>query len=259
MLEVAVQAARAAGTVIRSSFEGPVEIRRKGVVDLVTQVDTACEELIRKVLLGAFPHDGFFGEEGGVTAEASRMWIVDPLDGTTNFAHGYPVVCVSIALEVNGVVELGVVYDPLRDELFTASRGAGAYRNGQRIFVSDRATLEEALLVTGFPYNYRKDPELIRALFRAFSLKARGMRRDGAAALDLAYLACGRFDAFYELGLQPWDMAAGALIVTEAGGMLTDFAGRPLDIRKPSMVASNVRLHKQMLDVIEGARPPGVE
>lgn len=252
MLEVAVQAARAAGALIREAFEGPVQIRRKGVVDLVTEVDTACEELIQRVLLSSFPHHGFYGEEGGVTREAASLWIVDPLDGTTNFAHGYPFVAVSIALEVNGVVELGVVLDPLRDELFTAVKGQGARRNGQPIRVSDRGTLEEALLVTGFPYNYRKDPELILKLFRAFSLKARGMRRDGAAALDLAYLACGRFDAFYELGLQPWDMAAGALLVTEAGGMMTDLYGRHLDIRKPSMLGSNVKLHRQMLDVING-------
>lgn len=250
MLEIAEKAARAAGALIREAYEGPVQVRLKGAVDLVTQVDTAAEELIRATLLGAFPHHGFFGEEGGVTAEAGSMWIVDPLDGTTNFAHGYPFVAVSIALEVEGVVELGVVYDPLRDELFSAQRGRGATRNGRPISVSDRSPLEQALVVTGFPYNYRQDPELILRLFRAFSLKARGMRRDGAAALDLCYLACGRFDAFYELGLQPWDMAAGSLIVREAGGMLTDLYGKPFEIRRPSMLASNVRLHKEMLDVI---------
>ncbi len=253
MLNVAESAARAAGELIRHAFAGPVTVRHKGAVDLVTEVDTACEALIRARLLESFPQHGFLGEEGGLTAEAASMWIVDPLDGTTNFAHGYPFVAVSIGLEVNGVMELGVVYDPLRDELFTARRGEGARLNGRTIAVSDRSRLEEALLVTGFPYHYRRDPERILALFRAFSLRARGMRRDGAAALDLCYLACGRFDGFYELGLAPWDTAAGSLIVNEAGGMLTDLEGKPFDIRRPSMLASNVRLHKEMLDVVRSA------
>ncbi|MCE7871513.1 inositol monophosphatase [bacterium CPR1] len=253
MLNVAESAARAAGELIRQAFAGPVAVRHKGAVDLVTEVDTACEALIRTRLLESFPHHGFLGEEGGVTAEAASMWIVDPLDGTTNFAHGYPFVAVSIGLEVNGVMELGVVYDPLREELFNARRGEGARLNGRPIAVSERSRLEEALLVTGFPYSYRRDPERILALFRAFSLRARGMRRDGAAALDLCYLACGRFDGFYELGLAPWDTAAGSLIVNEAGGMLTDLEGKPFDIRRPSMLASNVRLHKEMRDVVRQA------
>lgn len=250
-LEVAHHAALQAGELIRGKLGTALQIGLKGQINLVTEVDTACEALIRRTLCSAFPDHRILGEEEGESgASHPCLWLVDPLDGTTNFAHGYPFFAVSIGLEIDGRMEVGVIHDPTRQETFWATRGGGAWLNGHRIGVTDEDELERALLVTGFPYDVRTSPDIHLDLFRDFVLTARGVRRDGAAALDLAYVACGRFDGFWELGLAPWDMAAGSLLVTEAGGMLTDFQGRPLDLRGRDMVASNTRLHKQMLDRI---------
>lgn len=251
-LEVACEAARAAGAVVREHFGKRIRVDLKGRINLVTEVDTRAEEAIRRVIREAYPEHRILGEEAGESGgrHSPTLWIVDPLDGTTNFAHGYPCVAISVAVEVAGQLKVGVVLDPVRGELFTALQGGGAWRNGERIQVSQCEVLDDALLVTGFPYDVRRHPRIHLALLGDFLVKSRGIRRDGAAALDLCYVACGRFDGFWELGLNPWDVAAGSLIVAEAGGMLTDFGGRPLDIRRPQVVASNARLHQAMLEVI---------
>jgi len=252
-LMVARQAALQAGELIRQKAGTSFRVDHKGRINLVTEVDTACEELIRAALLEAFPDHRILAEEGGPTGGSHECrWLVDPLDGTTNFAQGYPFYAVSIGLEIAGEMAVGVVHDPTRRETFHAIRGGGAWLNGQPIRVTDCERLEQALLVTRFPYDLSLAPDLHLDLFRDFVLAARGVRRDGAAALDLCYVACGRFDAFWELGLSPWDMAAGSLILREAGGMLSDFEGRPLKLEGRDMLASNGRLHPVML---AGVRP----
>ncbi|MBI3926029.1 MAG: inositol monophosphatase [Armatimonadetes bacterium] len=246
-LDTARRAALEAGALIREHLHRKVLSRAKGHLDVVTEIDTRSEEIIRHRLLGDFPEHAFLGEEGGAIDKAGApLWIVDPLDGTKNFIHGYPFVGVSIALEIEGQVRLAVVLDPMRDELFHAVRGGGAYLNGEQLQVSDTPNLEQSLLVTGFYGNTREFVEL----FHAVQERVQGVRRDGAATLDLCYVACGRFDAYWDLKLQPWDLAAGSLIIEEAGGMCTDLAGRPLDIRKPGVLCSNVRIHRQLLDLI---------
>ena len=255
-LEVARRAATLAGDLIRQKLGTALRVDMKGQINLVTEVDTACEELIRRTLRASYPDHRILGEEGGESGhDHPCLWLVDPLDGTTNFAHGYPFFAVSIGLEIEGQVAVGVVHDPTRDETFWALRGGGAWLNDRRIQVSDRDQLTHSLLVTGFPYDVRSCPEIHLDLFRDFVLEARGVRRDGAAALDLCYVACGRFDAFWELGLSPWDMAAGSLIVTEAGGRMSDFEGQPLDLRGRDMVASTGRLHGQVLEKIQPHLP----
>ncbi len=255
-LQTARQAAFQAGDLIRQRLGATLRVDKKGQTNLVTEVDTACEDLIRNLLLSAFPNHRILGEEGGeVGSDSPYRWLVDPLDGTTNFAQGYPFFAVSIGLEVEGRMAVGVVHDPTREETFWAIRGRGAWLDDRPIRVTDCREIGDALLVTGFPYDVRSCPDIHLDLFRDFVLKTRGIRRDGAAALDLCYVACGRFDGFWELGLSPWDMAAGSLIVTEAGGRLTDFAGRPLDLDGRHMVASNTKLHRPMLDTIEPHLP----
>lgn len=260
-LEAAKDAARIAGALIRERFPSAtgenraLEIHHKGRIDLVTEVDTASEKIIRERLLGKFPEHGFLGEEGGETSHDGQapLWIVDPLDGTRSFAHGYPFVAVSIALEIAGVMEVGVIYDPLHDELFEAVRGQGAFLNGLPIHVSATPSLEEGLLVSGFPYQLAEiDNTALFGLFQEFVLAGGGIRRDGAAALDFCYLACGRVDAFWEFFLKPWDAAAGALIVQEAGGRVTTLSGEPFSVRRQEMLASNGHLHEEM--VIRAAR-----
>ncbi len=251
-LEVARQAAFQAGQLIREKFprsQGPREwkVAHKGRIDLVTEVDQASEAILRKVILDAFPEDAFLGEEGGCTGQSQRRWICDPLDGTRSFAHGYPFVAVSIALEVDGEIQLGLVYDPIHEETFEATLGRGASLNGQPISVSQVTDLEQALAITGFPYHLREiDHAAIFGLFGKMVLKAAGIRRDGAAALDLCYLACGRVDVFWEFFLQPWDSAAGSLILREAGGQLSGLDGQPFDIYQPEMLASNGFLQKAL-------------
>ncbi|HSK99577.1 MAG TPA: inositol monophosphatase family protein [Rubrobacteraceae bacterium] len=248
-LEVAVEAARAAGEVLRGAFGGEQEIRYKGEVDLVTDVDERAERMIHEMLRGAFPGYGILAEEGGSTAgEGEARWIVDPLDGTTNFAHGLPIFSVSIALERYGEIVLGVVHDPMARETYVAERGAGATLNGEPIRTSDTDVLGEALLVTGLPYD-RVDMPPALELFGRVAMVSRGMRRLGSAALDLCYVAAGRFDAYFERGIHAWDIAAGSLILEEAGGRVTDYRDRKPDLEGGEIVASNGPLHDALVEV----------
>jgi len=253
---VAIEAARAAGHLLAGELDGPRRISYKGTpTNLLTEMDARAEALIVERLRAAFPDDGVLAEEGGAApGRSARRWIIDPLDGTTNYAHGLPLFAVSLALEVEGRVELGVVHDPNRDELFVAERGRGATRNETPLAVSATARLNESLLATGFPYNVRETPDNNLAEYAAFSLRSQGVRRMGSAVIYLAYVAAGQIDGYWELRLGPWDAAAGALLVEEAGGRITDLAGGPLDLEAPAVVASNGRIHGEMLEVLKEAR-----
>ena len=253
---VAVDAARAAGTVLRDALSSTREIAYKGAVtNLVTEMDGRAEAMIVQALTTAFPDDGLLGEEGSERrGRSGRRWIIDPLDGTTNYAHGLPIFSVGIGLEADGAVALGVVYDPTRDELFVAERGGGAWLNDTRLAVSAATTLDTSLLVTGFPYNIRETGETNLPEYAIFAVRARAVRRLGSALLDFAYVAAGRLDAYWELRLSPWDVAAGSILVEEAGGRVTDLRGRPVDIDRPSIVASNGRIHDQVLAVLREVR-----
>lgn len=254
MLNFAIQTARDAGSLLAERFGRELRVMNKSELDLVTESDLASERLIIDRIKTYHPRHAILAEESGasspVNAEKSEWrWIIDPLDGTTNYAHGYPCFCVSIGLEHQGRIELGVIYDPLRDEMFTAERGEGASLNGRRVTVSRTDKLTGALLCTGFPYDVRERSEFARH-FANFIMNAQAVRRDGAAALDLAYVACGRFDGFWEEGLKPWDVAAGSLMVEEAGGRVSNYAGGPLSIYAPPILASNGLVHEQMMSVL---------
>jgi myo-inositol-1(or 4)-monophosphatase len=253
---VAVDAARAAGRLLRDALSGSRRIAYKGApTNLVTEMDRRAEAEILGRLRGAFPDDAILSEETGASAGRSgRRWIVDPLDGTTNYAHGLPIFGVSIALEAERGIVLGVVYDPARDELFVGERGRGATLNDAPIRVSATPTLNEALLVTGFPYNIRETDDTNLPEYAAFSVRARAVRRLGSAVLDLAYVACGRFDGFWELRLGAWDVAAGGLFVEEAGGTLTGIDGGPMDVDAPTLCATNGRIHQELLHVLKEVR-----
>lgn len=253
MLNFAIQVARDAGNLLVQRL-GAAQISNKGDIDLVTEADIAAEELIIDRIRSHYPLHGILAEESGeAVVEGSQRsdwkWIVDPLDGTTNYAHGYPCFCVSIALEHAGELEIGVVYDPMRDEMFAAERGRGATLNERRIRVSNVEELNRAMMCTGFPYDVRTRPDFARD-FTNFTLHAQAVRRDGSAALDLAYVACGRFDGFWEDGLNPWDIAAGAILITEAGGRITNYENEPLDIYTKKVVASNGRVHDATLRLL---------
>jgi myo-inositol-1(or 4)-monophosphatase len=245
-LEVAVETAIEAGGILLAEFDQPARISYKGEVDLVTQADRRSEETIVGRLRSYFPTHTIVAEEGGgQEADARYRWIVDPLDGTTNFAHGYPCFAVSIGFEKEGELLAGVIYQPVSKELFTTARGEGAYLNGKRIEVSKIDRLSTSLLATGFPSVKRtKNPNI--HYYRDFTLSSHGVRRDGSAALDLAAVACGRFDGFWEFGLHSWDTAAGALLVREAGGVVTHFSGQPYRPGDYETVASNGRIHDEM-------------
>ncbi|HET7342310.1 MAG TPA: inositol monophosphatase family protein [Methylomirabilota bacterium] len=253
---MAIEVARAAGDLLRSERRNPRHITYKGAVtNLVTEMDARAEALIVDRLLGAFPDDAVLAEErGSQPGRSGRRWIIDPVDGTTNYAHGLPAYAVSIALEVDGRVELGVVYDPSHDELYVAERGAGAFCNERRLAVSRTDTLDASLLTTGFPYDIRVNPDNNLKEYAAFATRSRAVRRVGSAVIDLAWVACGRYDGFWELRLGPWDVAAGGLLVEEAGGRLTDLMGGPLDLNAPTLLASNGRIHAAMLDVLKEIR-----
>jgi myo-inositol-1(or 4)-monophosphatase len=253
---VAVDAARAAGRLLRDELSGVRRIAYKGTpTNLVTEMDQRAEAEILGRLRVAFPDDAILSEETGAAAGRSgRRWIVDPLDGTTNYAHGLPIFSVSIALETEGRVVLGVVYDPARDELFVGERGRGATLNDAPIRVSATKSLGESLLVTGFPYNIRDTPDTNLPEYAAFSVRARAVRRLGSAVIDLAYVACGRFDGFWELRLGAWDVAAGSVLVEEAGGTVTGIDGRPLDLEAPTLVATNGLVQQAVLDVLAEVR-----
>ena len=260
VLDLAVRLAREAGAIQRERYETQLEIRTKSsATDLVTDVDRACEELIVSGLAAERAGDAILAEEGGGTdrPEATWRWIVDPLDGTTNYAHAYPRFCVSIGVEREGERTVGVVYDPLLDELFTAVRGEGAQRNGRPIEVSREGELGQALLATGFAYDVRRNPRDNLDHFVAFLKNARALRRDGAAALDLCYVAAGRLDGFWELRLHPWDVAAGILIVEEAGGRVSDLAGGAAPRSGREIVASNGRIHDTMIATLRAKTSGG--
>jgi len=255
-LAAAIEAALRAGAIQRARYGQRISVEHKGVLDLVTEVDRACEDAILDVLRSRFPDHDVVAEETASARTGSRhVWFVDPLDGTTNFAHGYPFFCASVALAVDGTVVAAAIHDPLRDELFSAERGSGAHLNGRRLAVSGAGDLLSSMLVTGFPYDLRDDVEGALRLFRRFIAEARAIRRDGAAALDLAYLAAGRIDGFWEEKLKPWDMMAGKLLVEEAGGRVTRFDGSPTLARADEVLASNGRIHDAMLAVVRGAPP----
>lgn len=254
-LATAVEIVLRAGEIQMSRRESGFHIDKKGTIDLVTEVDLECEKMCRAVLAERFPDHDILAEElssGPGQPRTSRFrWVFDPLDGTTNYAHGLPVFCASLALEIDGRTEVGAIYDPTRKELFTGERGQGAFVNGTRLRVSHTADLLDALLVTGFPYDVHQKLVPLLEMFGAFLGQARAVRRLGSAALDLCYVAAGRFDGFWEQTLKPWDVAAGALIVEEAGGIVTGMDGSRFDPAAAHLVASNGQIHKAMLDVIE--------
>ena len=243
--------AREAGTLLMSYFHQHVKIEYKGEADLVTIADRASEKLIRERIRSLWPaHDILGEEEGLIDTGSDYRWYVDPLDGTTNFAHGFPVFCVSMALDYKGRRIAGVVYDPTRDEMFAAEQGSGAYLNQQRIHVSKVANLAEALVATGFPSHKRhKNPNIY--FYHQITLRTHGVRRAGSAALDLCCVASGRFDGFWEFNLNPWDTAAGVLLVEEAGGRVTDFHGGPFPINSRETLASNDLLHPALMSEFE--------
>jgi myo-inositol-1(or 4)-monophosphatase len=246
-LEAAMSAAREAGEVLREGFGWQHSVRYKGEVDLVTEVDEQAERVIREILLGAFPSYGMLAEEGGrLSGEEDARWIVDPLDGTTNYAHGLPIFAISISLERAGEVVLGMVHDPIREETYVAERGRGATLNGEPVRVSDTDELIQALIATGFPYDREKMPEALE-LFGRFAALTRGMRRLGSTALDLCYVAAGRLDGYYERGIWAWDIAAGSLVLEEAGGKVTNYRGGELNLEGREIVASNRALHAAMI------------
>ena len=253
ILELAQRLARAAGAIQLEHYETNLDVRTKSAaIDLVTNVDHACEALIIETLRSERPDDAILAEEGGGEdrPDAPWRWIIDPLDGTTNYAHGYPRFCVSIGIEHENQGAVGVVYDPMLDELYSAVRGQGATRNGKRISVSTETDLSRALVATGFAYDVRRSREDNLDHFAAFVKTVRAIRRDGSAALDLCYVASGRIDGFWELKLHPWDVAAGNLIVQEAGGRVTDLAGGPPLRSGRQTVASNGDLHEAILDLL---------
>jgi myo-inositol-1(or 4)-monophosphatase len=252
MLNFAIETAREAGHILLEKFGRKINISLKGEINLVTEADLASEKHIVEKIRSYQPKHSILAEESGdaiVIGDSKWKWIIDPLDGTTNYAHGYPCWCVTLALEHNGEIVVGVTYDPTRDELFAAEKGNGATLNNKPIRVSETENLCDALLVTGFPYTTREREDFARH-FVGFTYKSRGIRRDGSAAIDMAYVACGRFDGFWEEGLNPWDVAAGVLLIEEAGGRVSYYDGSEFSIYNPPVCASNNLIHDEMLEVL---------
>ena len=251
ILECALRCARESGKIQRKYFGKKFSIHHKGEINLVTDVDFACQERIIEIIRECCPQDEIISEEQPNRFEtAGSRWIVDPLDGTTNYAHGYPFFCTSVAYEKDGEIRIGVVYNPIFKELFVAIKGGGAFFNGKKIQVSSTTDLKQSLLSTGFPYDVATSKENNIDHFTNFLFAAQAVRRDGSAALNLSYVAAGRFDGFWEMKLHPWDTAAAILIVEEAGGTVTDFKGRPFDIFMKKIVASNGLIHEAILEVL---------
>ncbi|MEN3374010.1 inositol monophosphatase family protein [Dechloromonas sp. ZS-1] len=264
-LNIAIKAARRAGQIINraSNDLDLLKVASKSPNDYVTEVDRAAEAAIIETLQEAYPGYGILAEESGVFAakserDADFQWIIDPLDGTTNFIHGLPQYAISIALAKEGVVEQAVVFDPNRNELFTASKGAGAFLNERRIRVSRRTKLGEALIGTGFPYRMFDKIDLYLSIFKELAEKTAGQRRPGAASLDLAYVACGRYDGFWEFGLAPWDMAAGSLLISEAGGLVSDLRGEANYLDTGNIIAGTPKVFAPLLKIIEERLPESV-
>jgi myo-inositol-1(or 4)-monophosphatase len=254
MLNVAIKAARAAGAIInRASMDLDIlKINTKAPNDFVTEVDQMAEEIIVQTLLEAYPDHAILAEESGRggAKDSEYVWIIDPLDGTTNFIHGFPVYCVSIALAHRGVVQQAVVYDPTRDDLFYATKGRGAFVNNRRLRVSKRTRMSDALVGTGFPFRRGDNPKRYLKMFEEVMAEVAGVRRPGAAALDLCYVAAGYYDAFFETGLQPWDVAAGSLIITEAGGLIGNFTGESDFLYQREVVAGSPKIYGQMVQIL---------
>jgi myo-inositol-1(or 4)-monophosphatase len=251
----ALEAAQTAGGLLRENYGREHHIHFKGPADMVTETDRQSEELIARILRDAFPDYGFWGEERGQQGSSNEaVWVVDPLDGTTNFAHRYPFFAVSIGLVVDGEVQVGVVYNPMHDEMFAAQRGGGATCNGRPIQVSTTAQVQQSLIASGYPYDVWSSDYDNSQEWHSFLKRAQSLRCDGAAALDLCYVADGRLDGYWELTLKPWDIAAGAVIVEEAGGRLSQANGEPAGLQHPSLVASNGHIHPEMLRILKKER-----
>ena len=253
MLNIAVNAARRAGELIARSADNlhKIEIQRKGKNDYATNIDQMAEQKIIEIIKTAYPDHAILAEESGEQAGNDYVWIIDPLDGTTNFIHGYPQYAVSIALKYKGRLEVGVIYDPIRDELFTAKRGGGAMLNNRRIRVAQQTTLQDALLATGFPFKTPTHLDAYLGMFKTLCMETAGIRRAGSAALDLAYVAMGRFDGYWEIGLKEWDMAAGVLLVQEAGGVVTDFSFGSDYLQSGNTIAGNPKMQQFMYKAIQ--------
>jgi len=251
--ECAIEIAREAGIFLKNKLNSVHTIDYKGEINLVTEVDKISEEMITSKINALFPDHDILGEEfTDIDSGSDFRWIIDPLDGTTNYAHGYPCFCVSIALERLNTMTVGIVYDPMLDEMFVAEKGKGAFLNDREIHVSNTSGIIKSLLATGFPYDIQEDSQNNLNYFNEMILKAQAIRRAGSAALDLAYVAAGRFDGFWEIKLNPWDIAAGWLLVEEAGGIVTDMGGSDYYLESLSILASNGRIHIEMMDVIKG-------
>ncbi len=254
--DFAVEIALEAGRYLKDRLNEEHDVHYKGEIDLVTEVDRGCEALLIERIEKGYPGHGILAEETrGQASEREFTWIIDPLDGTTNYAHGYPVFCVSIALQQHGQVVLGAICNPMMDELFVVERGQGASLNGHRLRVSATDDLSRSLLSTGFPYDIRVNPDNNLNYFSSMAVRAQAIRRAGAAALDLAYVAAGRFDGFWELKLHPWDTAAGCLMVAEAGGTVTDLFGNPFDLYSPHVLATNGKIHETMAEILRATDP----
>ena len=252
-LNIAVKAARRAGSIITRASEdiGSLTINDKGFNDFVSEVDLASEKEIIRVLKTAYPDHAFLGEESGLTHQADNIWIIDPLDGTTNFLHGFPQYCISIALEQKGEITQAVIYDPIRNDLFTATKGQGAYLNQRRIRVSNKSKLKDSILGTGFPFRDFQHLPVYLKIFEEVVRGTSGIRRPGSAALDLAYVAAGWFDGFFEINLSKWDIAAGGLLVTEAGGMVSDFSEKEGWIESGNIVATTPKIYEPLIKIIQ--------
>jgi myo-inositol-1(or 4)-monophosphatase len=252
MLNIAVKAARRAGNLIHRAADNldHLTVTKKSHADYVSEVDRTAERIIIEALLEAYPHHAILAEESGTQGESEYVWIIDPLDGTTNFLHGVPQYAVSIALQHNGVLTQAVIYDPTKNDLFTATRGRGAFLNDKRLRVSKRKEMADSLIGTGFPYTNFDHMDAYMDIVRDVMKKSAGVRRPGAASLDLAWTAAGRYDGFFETALKPWDIAAGALLVTEAGGMVSDLQGLDHYLKSGHVCAGNPDIHKQLLHII---------